>query len=56
MSRIERAPPGGAHGALFSAAVAWERLVVIGGTTAWDGCPDGDVEMTCLAVRPRPPG
>ena len=41
---IQRVSPGAKYGALFSAAAAADRFVLVGGTTAWDGCPGGDVE------------
>lgn len=41
---IERVSPGAEYGALFSAATAADRFVFVGGTTAWDGPSDGDVE------------
>jgi len=45
-----RVHPGGDYGALFSAAVASDDLVLVGGTTAWDGCRDGDVESQARFV------
>ena len=41
---IQRISPGANYGALFSAAAAADRFVFVGGTTAWDGPRDGDVE------------
>ena len=41
---IERVSPGAEYGAMFSAATAADRFVFVGGTTAWDGPRDGDVE------------